>query len=125
MVPITDLFAVRQALTLFANPVTIQSQNKSEQHYFHVLRYIWKLLFSFSPKSSSHEFLILIPFPFFFFLYVFLILLPGILQQTASCISAKKHLVHPLPCYGSGGLAPIMLLPFPALPSLACLSGKT
>lgn len=123
MVPITDLFAVRQALTLFANPVTIQSQNKSEQHYCHVLRYIWKPLFSFSPKSSSHEFLILIGL--FFFLYVFLILLPGMLQQTASGISAKKHLVHPLPCYGTGGLAPITLLPFPALPSLACLSGKT
>lgn len=53
---------------------------------------------------------------------MFLISLPGMLQQTASCIAAGKHLVHPVPCYGTGGLAPIKLLPFPASLSLASMS---
>ncbi len=61
-------------------------------------------------------------FFFVFFCLSFLILLPGMLQQTASFMSAKKHLVHPMPCHGTGSLAPIMPLCFPSLPSPACLS---
>lgn len=66
--PITDLFAVRQALTLFANPVTIRAAllvrcieldqdittvSPTELH-------LEGLFFSFSARSSPHEFLILI-----------------------------------------------------------------
>lgn len=63
---------------------------------------------------------------FFIFLYVFWILLPGSLKQSASCMSAKKHLVPPMLCHGcwkpGNPSCPFAFLPSPALP--ACLSGK-
>lgn len=39
MVPITDLFALRQAMTLFADPLTIQSQNMSEHYLMYLVTF--------------------------------------------------------------------------------------
>lgn len=74
MVPITDLFAVRQALTLFSKTpqpfIVGRAQNVIFIFFPRSPRYIWKHVFFFFNQNPPHEFLILILlvfFPAFFF----------------------------------------------------------
>lgn len=112
-VPITDLFAVLQALTLFAGRVTVAAllQRGTDAPLIEFLSVVFSTV-SLSPASDSLC-LSLSPCVSLWFS------LPGTLQQTASCTSAKKHLVHPILCRGTGGVPPISPLCCPPLP--ACL----
>lgn len=137
MVPITDLFAVRQALTLFSKTpqpfIVGRAQNVIFIFFFlaYCVTFGNMFFFFFKPKSSPHEFLILIllvffpalffpPPPLWFYCWercskllpAFFFFLPRNILLI-HCPTLVLAAWHPS-CFT-----------FPALRSVACPSGKT